>query len=105
MPVIRQRRLYGIEAVKMPSDESRVPTLDAAAPPLQEVAATGHRLSSTPKTSSTSSPTFKTARVRYDNRYVPRNMPAIGDLTEMFHFGDHDDHDDHGDRDHHDHDG
>ena len=26
-----------------------------------------------------------------DNRYVPRNMPAIGDLMEMFHFGDHDD--------------
>jgi phospholipase C len=34
-----------------------------------------------------------------DNRYVPRNMPAIGDLMEMFHFGDH------GDRDHHDRDG
>jgi len=26
-----------------------------------------------------------------DNRYVPRNMPAIGDLMDMFHFGDHDD--------------
>jgi phospholipase C len=25
-----------------------------------------------------------------DNRYAPRNMPAIGDLMEMFHFGDHD---------------
>jgi len=37
-----------------------------------------------------------------DNRYVPRNMPAIGDLMEMFHFGDRDDH---GDHDHHDHDG
>ena len=33
-----------------------------------------------------------------DNRYVPRNMPAIGDLMDMFHFGDHDDKD-------HDHDG
>jgi phospholipase C len=33
-----------------------------------------------------------------DNRYVPRNMPAIGDLMEMFHFGDHDDHGHH-DRD------
>jgi phospholipase C len=34
-----------------------------------------------------------------DNRYVPRNMPAIGDLMEMFNFGEHDhdhDHDDHG---------
>jgi phospholipase C len=31
-----------------------------------------------------------------DNRYVPRNMPAIGDLMEMFHFGDRDDHGDHG---------
>jgi hypothetical protein len=29
-------------------------------------------------------------------------MPAIGDLMEMFHFGDRDDH---GDHDHHDHDG
>jgi phospholipase C len=37
-----------------------------------------------------------------DNRYVPRNMPAIGDLMEMFHFGDRDDH---GDRDHRDRDG
>jgi phospholipase C len=26
-----------------------------------------------------------------DNRYVPRNMPAIGDLMEMFDFGDRDD--------------
>ena len=26
-----------------------------------------------------------------DNPYVPRNMPAIGDLMEMFHFGDRDD--------------
>ncbi|HZE54381.1 MAG TPA: alkaline phosphatase family protein [Bradyrhizobium sp.] len=37
-----------------------------------------------------------------DNRYVPRNMPAIGDLMEMFHFGDRDDRgdrDDHRDRD------
>ena len=35
-----------------------------------------------------------------DNRYVPRNMPAIGDLMEMFDFGDRDDHDhDHHDRD------
>ncbi|MEA2829447.1 MAG: hypothetical protein QOF22_195, partial [Bradyrhizobium sp.] len=34
-----------------------------------------------------------------DNRYVPRNMPAIGDLMEMFHFGDHDDHGDRDDRD------
>jgi phospholipase C len=35
-----------------------------------------------------------------DNRYVPRNMPAIGDLMDMFHFGGHDDHGDHdhGDR-------
>jgi phospholipase C len=32
-----------------------------------------------------------------DNRYVPRNMPAIGDLMEMFHFGDRDDR---GDSDH-----
>jgi phospholipase C len=36
-----------------------------------------------------------------DDPYVPRNMPAIGDLFDMFHF-DHDDgdgdHDDHGDR-------
>jgi phospholipase C len=40
-----------------------------------------------------------------DNRYVPRNMPAIGDLMEMFHFGDRDDRDDHGDRDHRDRDG
>jgi len=41
-----------------------------------------------------------------DNRYVPRNMPAIGDLMEMFHFGDRGDHDhDHHDHDHdHDHD-
>ena len=31
-----------------------------------------------------------------DNRYVPRNMPAIGDLMEMFHFGDRDDHHDRG---------
>jgi phospholipase C len=37
-----------------------------------------------------------------DNRYVPRNMPAIGDLMDMFDFGafgnrgDHDDHDHHG---------
>jgi phospholipase C len=30
-----------------------------------------------------------------DNRYVPRNMPAIGDLMEMFQFGDRD----HRDRD------
>jgi phospholipase C len=30
-----------------------------------------------------------------DNRYVPRNMPAIGDLMDMFHFGDRDDRDDH----------
>jgi phospholipase C len=37
-----------------------------------------------------------------DNRYVPRNMPAIGDLMEMFHFGDRDDR---GDRDHRDRDG
>jgi len=37
-----------------------------------------------------------------DNRYVPRNMPAVGDLMEMFHFGDRDDH---GDRDHRDRDG
>ncbi|HLJ00910.1 MAG TPA: alkaline phosphatase family protein [Bradyrhizobium sp.] len=38
-----------------------------------------------------------------DNRYVPRNMPAIGDLMDMFNFGDRDDH---GDRDGHgDHDG
>ena len=29
-----------------------------------------------------------------DNPYVPRNMPAIGDLMEMFHFGDGDDHGD-----------
>jgi phospholipase C len=28
-----------------------------------------------------------------DNRYVPRNMPAIGDLMEMFDFGDRDDRD------------
>jgi phospholipase C len=28
-----------------------------------------------------------------DNRYVPRNMPAIGDLMDMFNFGDRDDHD------------
>jgi phospholipase C len=28
-----------------------------------------------------------------DNRYVPRNMPAIGDLMEMFQFGDRDDRD------------
>src|ERR1700732_4562712 len=42
-----------------------------------------------------------------DNPYVPRNMPAIGDLFDMFDFGDHDqsgDHDggrdqDRGDRD------
>jgi phospholipase C len=43
-----------------------------------------------------------------DNRYVPRNMPAIGDLMEMFHFGGRDDHhdrDDHADRDDHDRDG
>jgi phospholipase C len=43
-----------------------------------------------------------------DNRYVPRNMPAIGDLMEMFHFGDRDDRgdrDDHRDRDHRDRDG
>jgi len=33
-----------------------------------------------------------------DNPYVPRNMPAIGDLMEMFHFGDGDDH---ADGDHH----
>ncbi len=37
-----------------------------------------------------------------DNRYVPRNMPAIGDLMDMFDFGasgnrgDQDDHDHHG---------
>jgi phospholipase C len=37
-----------------------------------------------------------------DNAYVPRNMPAIGDLMDMFHFGDHDDH---ADRDDHGHDG
>jgi phospholipase C len=37
-----------------------------------------------------------------DNRYVPRNMPAIGDLMDMFHFGDRDDR---GDRDHRDRDG
>jgi phospholipase C len=37
-----------------------------------------------------------------DNAYVPRNMPAIGDLMDMFHFGDHDDHGDRDDR--HDHD-
>ena len=30
-----------------------------------------------------------------DNRYVPRNMPAIGDLMEMFNFGDRGDGDDH----------
>ena len=36
-----------------------------------------------------------------DDHYVPRNMPAIGDLMEMFHFGDRDNR---GDRDH-DHDG
>ena len=40
-----------------------------------------------------------------DNRYVPRNMPAIGDLMEMFHFGDRGDRDNHGDHDHHDRDG
>jgi phospholipase C len=43
-----------------------------------------------------------------DDRYVPRNMPAIGDLMEMFHFGDRDDRgdrDDHRDRDHRDRDG
>ena len=43
-----------------------------------------------------------------DNRYVPRNMPAIGDLMEMFHFGDRDDRgdrDDHRDHDHRDRDG
>jgi phospholipase C len=37
-----------------------------------------------------------------DNRYVPRNMPAIGDLMEMFDFdhrGDPGDRDDHRDRD------
>jgi phospholipase C len=38
-----------------------------------------------------------------DNRYVPRNMPAIGDLMEMFKFSDRDDghdRDGRGDRDH-----
>lgn len=35
---------------------------------------------------------------RDDNRYVPRNMPAIGDLMEMFQFGDRDDHHDRDDR-------
>jgi phospholipase C len=35
-----------------------------------------------------------------DNAYVPRNMPAIGDLMDMFHFGDHDDHGDHDHGDH-----
>jgi phospholipase C len=41
-----------------------------------------------------------------DNRYVPRNMPAIGDLMEMFRFGDRDDRDDRrGDRDFRDRDG
>jgi phospholipase C len=42
---------------------------------------------------------------RDDNRYVPRNMPAIGDLMDMFQFGDRDDRDDRdhrGDRDDHD---
>jgi phospholipase C len=34
-----------------------------------------------------------------DNRYVPRNMPAIGDLMDMFDFGHRDDHGDH-DHDH-----
>jgi phospholipase C len=37
-----------------------------------------------------------------DNRYVPRNMPAIGDLFDLFDFGrdhDHDGDDRHGDRD------
>jgi phospholipase C len=33
-----------------------------------------------------------------DNAYVPRNMPAIGDLFDLFNFA-HDD-DDHGDHDH-----
>jgi phospholipase C len=37
-----------------------------------------------------------------DNRYVPRNMPAIGDLMDMFDFDHRGDRDD---RDHHDHDG
>jgi phospholipase C len=31
-----------------------------------------------------------------DNRYVPRNMPAIGDLMEMFNFGGHGQDRDHG---------
>jgi phospholipase C len=34
--------------------------------------------------------------------YVPRNMPAIGDLFDLFHF-DHDDGNDHGGDDHGDH--
>ena len=46
-------------------------------------------------------------RVEDENPYVPVNMPAIGDLFDMFNFGDHDqsgDHDrgrdnDRGDRD------
>jgi phospholipase C len=37
------------------------------------------------------------------NRYVPRNMPAIGDLMDMFDFDHRGDRDDRGDRDHHDH--
>ena len=37
--------------------------------------------------------------VHRENPYVPANMPAIGDLFDMFHFGDRDrDEDQHGDR-------
>src|SRR4029077_18114207 len=39
--------------------------------------------------------------VQDDDEYVPRNMPAIGDLFDLFNFGPHHDHDsreDHGDR-------
>jgi len=39
-----------------------------------------------------------------DNRYVPRNMPAIGDLMDMFNFDHRGDRNDH-DHDDHDHDG
>ncbi len=30
-------------------------------------------------------------RARHDNAYVPTNMPAIGDLFDMFDFDHHDD--------------
>jgi len=33
-----------------------------------------------------------------DNPYVPTNMPAIGDLFDMFNFGDRDHDDDRDDR-------